>query len=71
VTGDEKRGMTVNECIDWLDRICADLREQAEDIPQVHLPQVHMDIEQGVGPAMSVCDELELLAINLRIAVSR
>jgi hypothetical protein len=46
------------------ERELADLREQSVDIEQVH-----MDIDEGVGPTLSHRDELELLAVNLEIAL--
>jgi hypothetical protein len=55
--------MNINDCLSWLYRMAGDLREQGADVPQVH-----MSVEDGVGPAMPLSDEMELAAVNIENA---
>jgi hypothetical protein len=55
--------VNINDCTEWLLTITRNMREQGADVPQVH-----MDIDEGVGPAMPLSDELELLAVNIENA---
>jgi hypothetical protein len=57
--------VNINDCAEWLLTISRNLREQDADVQQVH-----MSIEDGVGPTMPLSDELELLTVNVQNAAA-